>query len=264
MVVFFLAKKERVLYHKCGDNMKNFKIVLEYDGSKYNGWQKQGNTKNTIEYKFLEILKKMTGKQAEIFASGRTDSGVHAKGQVANFKIETDMSDGEVLLYINTYLPEDIRVLSCVEADERFHSRLNAKKKTYMYRICLGKPSVFERKYVYATDKALDVEKMKEAAKHFTGRHDFKAFCTKQKMKKSTIREIYSLDVVQKGEEIDIIVCGNGFLYNMVRIISGTLFKVGTGEFSPEYVKKIIEEKNRENAGDTLPPNGLVLLSVEY
>ena len=252
------------MYDEYGDTMKNFKIVLEYDGTKYNGWQKQGNTKNTIEYKFLEILKKMTGKEVEIFASGRTDSGVHAKGQVANFKIDTDMTAKQVMDYINTYLPEDIRVLSCHEADERFHSRLNAKRKTYMYRIYLGKPSVFERKYVYSADCALDVEKMKEASEYFIGKYDFKAFCTKQKMKKSTVREIYSLDVLQKGEEIDITVCGNGFLYNMVRIISGTLFKVGTGEFNPEDIKKIIESKNRENAGDTLPPCGLTLVSVEY
>ena len=133
-----------------------------------------------------------------------------------------------------------------------------------MYRIYQGKPPVFERKYVYSVDKPLDVEKMQEGAKYFLGKHDFKAFCTKQKMKKSTIREIYSLDVVQKGNEIDIIVCGNGFLYNMVRIISGTLFKVGTGEILPEEIETIIEEKNREKAGDTLPPCGLVLLSVEY
>ena len=244
--------------------MKNFKIVLEYDGTKYNGWQKQGNTKNTIEYKFLEILRKMTGKETEISASGRTDSGVHAKGQVANFKIETDMSAEEVFSYMNTYLPEDIRVLSCIEADGRFHSRLNAKKKTYMYRIYQGKPPVFERKYVYSVDMPLDAEKMQEGAKYFLGKHDFKAFCTKQKMKKSTIREIYSLDVIENGEELDIIVCGNGFLYNMVRIISGTLFKVGTGEILPEDIKAIIEERNREKAGDTLPPCGLVLLLVEY
>ena len=262
--MFFLAKKERILYYNYGDYMKNFKIVLEYDGTKYNGWQKQGNTKNTIEYKFLEILKKMSGSETEIFASGRTDSGVHAKGQVANFKIDTDMSAKQVMDYINTYLPEDIRVLSCTEVDERFHSRLNAERKTYMYRIYLGKPSVFERKYVYATDEALDAEKMKEAAKSFIGKYDFKAFCTKQKMKKSTVREIYSLDVIENGEELDIVVCGNGFLYNMVRIISGTLFKVGTGEIKPEEIKNIIKDKNRENAGDTLPPSGLTLLSVEY
>lgn len=244
--------------------MKNYKIVLEYDGTKYNGWQKQGNTKNTIEYKFSEILKKMTGKNTEIFASGRTDSGVHAKGQVANFKIDTDMSEEEVLKYINTYLPDDIRVLSCIEVDERFHSRLNAKKKTYMYRISKGKPSVFDRKYVYLTEFHLDTEKMREGAKYFLGKHDFKSFCTKQKMKKSTVREIYSLDIEEKNNEIDIIICGSGFLYNMVRIVSGTLLAVGKGEIKPCEIPDIIAAENREKAGETLPPQGLMLLSVEY
>ena len=244
--------------------MKNFKIILEYDGTKYNGWQKQGNTKNTIEYKFLEILKKLTGKNIEIFASGRTDSGVHAKGQVANFKIETDMSDDEILKYINTYLPEDIRVLSCTEENERFHSRLNAKKKTYMYRIYQGKPPVFERKYVYSADCIFDIDAMKKASKHFLGKHDFKSFCTKQKMKKSTVREIYSLDIVQNDREIDIIICGNGFLYNMVRIIAGTLLAVGKGQISADTIPEIIKAQNREKAGETLPPTGLCLLSVQY
>ena len=244
--------------------MKNFKIVLEYDGTKYNGWQKQGNTKNTIEYKFIEILKKMTGKNIEIFASGRTDSGVHAKGQVANFKIDTDMSSEEVLKYINTYLPEDIRVLSCTEENDRFHSRLNAKKKTYMYRIYQGKPPVFDRKYVYSTDFYLDIDKMKEGAKHFIGKHDFKSFCTKQKMKKSTVREIYSLDISEKDNEINIVICGNGFLYNMVRIVSGTLLAVGKGEIKPCEIPDIISAEKRDCAGETLPPWGLVLLSVDY
>lgn len=244
--------------------MKNFKIIIEYDGSRYNGWQKQGNTKNTIEYKFLEILKKMTGKNVEIFASGRTDSGVHAKGQVANFRIDTEMSAEDILSYINTYLPEDIRVLSCTEENERFHSRLNAIKKTYMYRIHQGKPPVFERKYVYSINERLDISAMKEASKHFIGKYDFKSFCTKQKMKKSTVREIYSLDITEKNNEIDIIISGNGFLYNMVRIISGTLLAVGKGELSPSAIPEIISAQNREKAGETLPPTGLVLLSVEY
>ena len=244
--------------------MKNFKIIIEYDGSRYNGWQKQGNTKNTIEYKFLEILKKMTGKNVEIFASGRTDSGVHAKGQVANFRIDTEMSAEDILNYINTYLPEDIRVLSCTEENERFHSRLNAIKKTYMYRIYQGKPPVFERKYVYSINERLDISAMKEASKHFIGKYDFKSFCTKQKKKKSTVREIYSLDITEKNNEIDIIISGNGFLYNMVRIISGTLLAVGKGELSPSSIPEIISAQNREKAGETLPPTGLVLLSVEY
>lgn len=244
--------------------MKNFKLIIEYDGTKYSGWQKQGNTKNTIYEKFSDILFKLIGKEVEIFASGRTDAGVHAKGQVINFKCETDFDEKQMLSYINNYLPEDIKVLSCEIKDERFHSRLNAKTKTYMYRIYKGKPSVFDRKYVYPIDFDVDTDKMREASKFFEGTHDFKSFCTKQRMKKSTVRTIYSINIEEKDNEIRIVVEGNGFLYNMVRILAGTLLNVGEGSIKIQDLQGILDSKNRENAGVTLPAKGLVLLKVEY
>lgn len=244
--------------------MKNFKIIIEYDGSRYNGWQKQGNTKNTIEYKFLEILKKMTGKNVEIFASGRTDSGVHAKGQVANFRIDTEMSAEDILSYINTYLPEDIRVLSCTEENERFHSRLNAIKKTYMYRIHQGKPPVFERKYVYSINERLDISAMKEASKHFIGTYDFVGFASSGYSVETTVRTIYELNTEKNDNIITIDVKGNGFLYNMVRIITGTLVYVGGGKIAPDDIPHIINYKDRTKAGITAPAKGLCLKEVFY
>lgn len=139
--------------------MKNFRITVQYDGTRYNGWQRQGNTKNTIQERFESVLCRMCGKEVEIFASGRTDAGVHAEAQTANFKCETDMSCREIMDYLNRYLPEDIAVTSVVEAGERFHSRLNAVSKTYEYRIAVQKPDVFIRKYVFATDRKPDTEK---------------------------------------------------------------------------------------------------------
>lgn len=245
--------------------MKNYKAVIEYDGTRYSGWQKQGNTHNTIQSKFEDILFKMTGRKCEIFSSGRTDAGVHAKGQVANFKADTDMTCCEIKEYLNSYLPTDIGVLSVEEVDERFHSRLNAKRKTYVYRMYKGsKLPVFERNYICPINADADIGRMREAAKFFLGTHDFKSFCTKKKMKKSTVRTIFSLDVCEKGNEIDIEICGNGFLYNMVRIISGTLLYVGLGKIGLDNIPQIIEAKDREKAGETMPAKGLCLVKVEY
>ena len=156
--------------------MKNFKITVQYDGTKYNGWQKQGNTKNTIQERFENILSKMCRKEVEIFASGRTDAGVHADEQTANFKCDVSMTASEIKDYINRYLPEDIRVTSIKEVDMRFHSRLNAVSKTYEYTIATEKPDVFIRKYVFFADKKPDVEKMKKAADILIGKHDFRGF----------------------------------------------------------------------------------------
>lgn len=244
--------------------MKNYKLVIQYDGTKYNGWQKQGNTKNTIQERFENILFRMCGKETEIFASGRTDAGVHAKGQVANFKAETHMSCQEIKDYINQYLPEDVRVLSLEEACERFHSRLNAVSKTYEYVITTEKPDVFMRKYVYATDKALDIDKMRHAAKKLIGRHDFKGFSSVGKTKKSTVREINFIDIEKKDETIKISINGSGFLYNMVRIISGTLLEIGTGELDESVIDTAFKTGVRAPLGTTLPGKGLTLAEVQY
>ena len=244
--------------------MKNYKITVQYDGTKYNGWQRQGNTKNTIQGKFENVLSKMCGCEVEIFASGRTDAGVHAKSQTANFKCKTDLNCDEIINYLNRYLPEDIRVTSIAEADERFHSRLNAVSKTYEYSLALKKPDVFIRKYVYVTDKSPDVEKMRCASKKLLGKHDFKGFSSVGKTKKSTVRTINSIDITCQDDVVKIRINGNGFLYNMVRIVCGTLLEIGTGELDEGVIDEIFAENIREKAGTTLPACGLSLVEVYY
>ena len=244
--------------------MYNYKLTIQYDGSRYNGWQKQGNTKNTIQERFENILSRMCGKDVEIFASGRTDAGVHAEEQTANFKCDILMDSEDVLNYLNKYLPEDIRVTSVEKVDIRFHSRLNAKNKTYEYTIATKKPDVFIIKYVFFADRKIDVEKMKKAAILITGKHDFKGFSSVGRTKKSTVRTVNFIEIEEKSGLIKIRINANGFLYNMVRIISGTLYNIGTGELEESVIKEIFEDKIREKAGVTLPASGLRLMKVYY
>ena len=245
-------------------NMKNYKIIVQYDGNKYNGWQRQGNTKNTIQERFENVLFEMRGTRIEVFASGRTDAGVHAEEQVANFKCDVSMTANEIMNYLNKYLPQDIRVINIEEVNERFHSRLNAVSKTYQYSIATGKPDVFIRKYVYPVDKTLDVDIMKKAAAEICGTHDFKGFSSIGRSKKSTIRTINNIDILEEKEIITITINGNGFLYNMVRIIAGTLFEIGTGDRDISAIQQVFETKDRQYAGVTLPACGLKLLKVFY
>lgn len=245
--------------------MQNYMALVSYDGTRYNGWQKQKSTKNTIQGIMEEILKKMTGSECEVIGSGRTDAGAHASGQVINFHIDTDMNESDITEYFNRYLPTDICVLSCRMAEERFHSRLNAKKKTYEYNIWTSPiKNVFERNYLFHSPKSLDVEKMKHAAGFLLGEHDFLAFSSLKKTNKSTVRKIYYIDIERKESRVSIKICGNGFLYNMVRIISGTLIEVGEGKRNPEDILEALKSRNRENAGFTAPAKGLILLNVEY
>ncbi len=245
--------------------MKNYRIIVAYDGTKYNGWQRQGNTPNTIQGKIEDILTKMTGHTVEIHGSGRTDKGVHAKAQVANFKIDTPLTEKEICYYINRYLPEDIGVLEVCETEDRFHARLCAKKKTYMYRIWNSNMhNPFEHRFVYSTGEKFDIEAMKKAAELFVGQHDFLGFSSLNRSKKSTVRNIYKSEVHVEGNEIRFIVSGDGFLYNMVRIMSGTILEAGLGKRRPESVLKVFEIRDRNLAGETLPAKGLTLLDVEY
>ena len=245
--------------------MRNFKVTLQYEGTRYQGWQKQESTDNTIQGKLEALLSKMAGTKVEIQGSGRTDAGVHAAGQVANFHLDTDQSPSQIVDYMNFYLPEDIAVISIEEVPERFHSRFSATRKTYVYRIHTGAVSnVFERKYVYDYGPQLDVERMRQAAKLLEGEHDFKSFCGNKRMKKSTVRTIYSIDIEELSDEIRISYTGNGFLMNMVRILTGTLIEVGDGRRTPESMTEILEKKDREQAGYTAPPQGLVLKKVYY
>ena len=246
--------------------MRNFKIILQYEGTRYQGWQRQDSTGNTIQGKLEAILGKMTGLGfVQVDGSGRTDSGVHALGQVANFKIDTEMTKEQVMDYINQYLPEDIGVISIAEMPERFHSRLNAKGKTYRYRIWNSPlPCVFERKYVHVVAEKLDVNAMKKAAACFVGKHDFKAFTSNKKSKKSTVRSIESIAIERNDNELVLTYNGDGFLYHMVRILTGTLIEVGLGKRSPESIPELLEHGTRDMAGELAPAKGLCLVEVRY
>lgn len=247
--------------------MRNFKITVQYEGTRYQGWQRQDSTGNTVQGKFEAILAKMTGLSfIQVDGSGRTDSGVHALGQTANFNIDTDMTAREVMEYINRYLPEDIGVIAIEEVPERFHSRLNAKGKTYRYRIWnCALPCVFERRYVYELPGRLDLGAMRRAAAYFVGTHDFRAFTSSKKGKKSTVRTIEGIIIGETGNEVVLTYSGDGFLYHMVRILTGTLIEVGQGMRDPDSVAELLlEDASRDMAGALVPAKGLCLVEVRY
>lgn len=244
--------------------MRNIKLTIEYDGKCYNGWQKQPNKLN-IQGEIEKAIYNITKEKVALIGSGRTDAGVHALGQVANFKTDSQIPIEKLAIAINSQLKNSIVIKNAEEVNERFHSRYNAKQKTYRYIINNSKTgSAIYRNLEYCFPIKLDVEKMKKAAKYFEGEHDFKAFKSSGKSSKNSVRTIYKAEVKQDKERIIIELTGNGFLYNMVRIISGTLLDVGLGKILPEEIPNIIEEKNRQKAGKTLPPHGLYLVAVEY
>lgn len=245
--------------------MRNFKIVLQYEGTRYQGWQKQVSTDNTIQGKLELLLSRMCGTPVEVQGAGRTDSGVHAYGQVANFHMDTDKTAGEILEYMNAYLPEDIAVLSCEEKPERFHARLNAKGKVYRYHIWNStvKP-VFRRKYVHQVPGILDVEAMEQAAALLCGTHDYQSFTSTKRGKKSTVRTVESIVIERQGEELIFTFKGNGFLYHMVRIMMGTLIEVGLGIRKAEEIPDILDAKDRSKSGHLIPGQGLALMEVTY
>ena len=245
--------------------MKNIKLVIEYDGKEFNGWQKQPNKLN-IQGSIEEAIKQITGEEIELSASGRTDAGVHAYGQVANFKTESNLPIEKFPVAINTKLKKSIRIIKAEEVDERFHSRLNCKKKTYRYVINNSEfASAIYRNLETHIPQKLNIKKMKEAIKCFEGEHDFKAFKASGTSSKSSVRTIYIAEIIEMpNNRIYIELTGNGFLYNMVRIIAGTLVDVGLEKIKPGEISNIIEKGKRDLAGKTLPPNGLFLLNVEY
>ncbi len=245
--------------------MRNIQLLIQYDGTRYNGWQSQEHTNQTIQGKLTKVLERMLGEPVDLQGSGRTDAGVHAAGQTANFRTKTMTSCEEILEYVNRYLPEDIAVLEVREAELRFHSRLHAIRKTYIYRIWNSPISnVFERKYMYQVKEILDAEKMKEAAALLEGTHDFRGFCANKRIKKSTIRTLEQIEIEQKGSELSLRFTGNGFLYHMVRILTGTLLEVGLGKRKPEEMTQILASLDREKAGPMAPALGLCLWKVEY
>ena len=244
--------------------MRNLRLDICYDGTRYRGWQRLKGVDNTIQGKLEQTLSRILGEKIEIHGSGRTDAGAHARGQVANFHCESRMPADEILQQLRCYLPEDIGIYSCKEVAERFHARLNAKSKTYRYRIwnCEA-PCVFDRKYVWVNADALDVSKMRQAADLLLGEHDFSAFCANKKMKKSTVRRVDRIDIQQEGPELRFDFTGNGFLYNMVRIMVGTLVEVGRGERDMDSIPALFGAK-REDAGLLVPASGLCLMEVDY
>lgn len=256
---------------------RNFKLTIRYDGSRYQGWEHQPGVDLTIEGKIEKVLSRMlmeeNGETAgeeipdlvKVIASGRTDAGVHALGQVANVHMDTRMSAEDVQNYMNRYLPDDIAIDSCKDASDRFHARYNALGKTYRYTCYYGisKP-VFDRKYVTMLEEAPDVNAMKKAAVYLIGTHDYKSFCSNPRMRKSTVRCVDSIEIKQEGPYIRMYFHGNGFLQNMVRILAGTLLEVGFGRMTPERVGEVLELQDRKLAGPTAKPQGLCLMEVEY
>ena len=244
--------------------MRNLRLDICYDGTRYRGWQRLAGEDNTIQGKIEQALSRILGEPIEISGSGRTDAGAHATGQVANFHCNSQMDAGEILSQLRRYLPEDIGIYSCQEVDHRFHARLNAERKTYRYRIWNSdEPCVFDRKYVYVCTEKLDTEAMRLAAAQFIGEHDFSAFCANRNFKKSTLRRIDDFRIERVGQELQFTVTGNGFLYNMVRIMAGTLLEVGLGKRDCNSIARLYGQK-REQAGLLVPAQGLCLMEVEY
>ncbi len=245
--------------------MRNIKLLIEYDGKDFNGWQKQPNKLN-IQGEIERAIKEITKEdEIELNASGRTDAGVHALGQVANFKTNSNIPVEKFPIAINTKVKKSIVIKDAEEVDERFHSRYNCKKKTYRYIINNSEyGSAIYRNHEYHVSQKLDVDAMKLAIKHFEGEHDFKGFKASGTSSKNSVRKIFSTNIKSNDDRIFIELTGSGFLYNMVRIIAGTLVEVGLGKIKPEDISQIILSGDRKNAGKTLPPQGLYLLKVEY
>lgn len=245
--------------------MYNYKLTIQYDGTRYRGWQIQGNTDQTIQGKLEGVLHRLTGQPVEVHGSGRTDAGVHALGQVANVKLPRPVEPSELLGELNRYLPADIGVIAAEPAPERFHARLNARSKTYRYRIWNSAiPNVLERSYLYAIPEALDVAAMERAAADLVGTHDFRSFCGLKRFKKSTVRTITDIAITQNGAEVRLEFTGNGFLMRMVRILAGTLVEVGLGQRDADTMPAVLAAQDRAAAGPALPAQGLVLVRVEY
>lgn len=244
--------------------MRNLRLDICYDGTKYNGWQRLSNTDNTIQYKLEQTLSRLLDEPIEVTGSGRTDAGTHALGQVANFHCNSTMSCDEILAGLRMYLPKDIGIYSCKNVSERFHARLNAKEKTYRYRIWNSDaPCVFDRHFVHIDNRTMDVTLMNHAAQDFIGTHDFSAFCGNKKMKKSTVRAIKTFTVNRKDDELVFTVTGNGFLQHMVRIMVGTLVEIGVGQRDPNSIASLFGAE-RSLSGGALPSTGLCLMEVTY
>lgn len=244
--------------------MRRIKLIVAYDGTEYSGWQIQPEAL-TIEMYLDKAIHELTGENVHVTGASRTDAGVHAYGNVAVFDTESTIPGDRFTFALNRFLPDSIVIQDSWEVSGDFHPRHCNTRKTYEYRILnTAVPLPQKRNFTWHVTGSIDIEKMKEAAAYIVGEHDFKSFCCVRTQAESTVRTIYSLEVLQEGSEIIIRIKGNGFLYNMVRIITGTLIQVGKGRFKPEYVKQMLEAKDRTVAGQTAPPQGLTLVGIEY
>ncbi|MBR1758712.1 MAG: tRNA pseudouridine(38-40) synthase TruA [Lachnospiraceae bacterium] len=245
--------------------LRNYKLTVAYDGSRFYGWASQPDQEMTIQGKLESVLSRMVEEDVEVIGAGRTDAGVHARGMVANVHLDTTMTERQIRDYCNQYLPDDICVREVKAASDRFHARYNAIGKTYCYTIYVGdlKP-LFQRKYVFEVFDKPDVARMQEASKYLLGTHDFAGFSHNPRMKKSTVRTVDSIVIEKKGDFITFTYHGDGFLQYMVRILTGTLIEVGQGKREPENMKELLEKKDRSLAGFTAPAKGLTLLKVDY
>ncbi len=244
--------------------MRNIKLTIEYDGKDYEGWQKQPKKLN-IQGEIEKAIQTVTGQEVELIGSGRTDAGVHAFAQVANFKIDTEFPLEKMAIAFNSQLKKSIRIKAAEEVEESFHSRYHCHKKTYAYIIDNSdQGTAVYRNITYHVPQQLNVEAMQKAANYLVGEHDFASFKSSGTSSKSSVRTIFVAQVLKEQERVVIQLTGNGFLYNMVRIIAGTLVEIGKGEKQPEEMEKILQAKDRSLAGKTLPPHGLFLMNVEY
>lgn len=245
--------------------MRNIKLTIEYDGKRYLGWQRLGDSEKTIQGKIESVLMQMTGEQIEIIGSGRTDGGTHARGQVANFKTTSGMETARMLDFMNHHLPRDIVIKKVEEAGERFHARYNATGKKYSYYIWNDPiPTALYRNYSFHYPQKLDMKKMQTACEKLMGTHDFIGFSALKKSKKSTVRTLKELSIQQEGNMLHFTFVGDGFLYKMVRIIMGTLLDIGSGKLPLETIDELFEKKVRKAAGETVPAQGLFLDEVYY
>ena len=244
--------------------MKRFKMIVAYDGTHYNGFARQPNGV-TIQETLEEAIRKIVQHEVRTLGAGRTDQGVHAKGQCVTFDSDTKVPVGKLARAINSKLPLDISVKSVEEVDMDFQPRFGAKRKTYRYQILNAQVrDPFLYKYSLAYPYHLDTQLMQEAANEMIGKHDFACFCSSGSSVKDTVREIYSIEINQHEDLVTVDIRGNGFLYNMVRIIIGTLLHVNEGKLSTGDIKKIINGKDRQKAGPTVPPQGLTMLDIIY
>lgn len=244
--------------------MRNVQLLLEYDGANYAGWQIQKNAMS-IQQKVMEALNKITNEKVHLIGAGRTDSGVHAYAQSANFHTESKIPINKIPLAINSFLPSDIRIIKAIERTPDFHSRYHAKGKIYQYKIINNLyGSALLRDKIWHIPKDINYDQMVKASEHFIGQYDFMSFMSSGSSVKDTIRTIYRLDINKVDEFITLEIEGNGFLYNMVRIIVGTLVMVGQGKIKTDKIVKIIESKDRNQAGITAPARGLYLKKVIY